>query len=159
MDVLYPVYSTRDNVKFFGRLACSIRSLQKNTFKDFNICIVDTSPESLLPVINSYVGAKFKYLWHPKNNNIETQYGFFNKPYTINLGVQELVTSDMLMLSDVDIVYPPDYMQMMIDLFDETACDLVTPLCHKLDKEFYDSNHSYLIDLPGEASTGPGIPQ
>lgn len=147
MDILYTVYTDGSNHQFFRRLQCSIESLLRTNF-DVKICIVDASPVPIKYHLSLY--CNFKYL-HYKN-----KFTTFNKSHAINVGVKNLVKSEIFKLSDADIVYPHDHIFKVNNEMKTT--DYLTYHGYFIHTEFYASEFSKLLTLPGHWSNTPGIP-
>jgi hypothetical protein len=158
VDVLYPIYSKLDNADFFARMKCSVDSLLCGDFTDFVICVCDTSPESLKLQLDAIIPIPYRYVHNPQGTPVETGYGRFSKPYTLNFGVKTLVTAPVLKLSDVDIVYSTDHMTKVLERITSGQSDVVTYKGHRMMVKFYHHHLPLLMAQGGEYLTTPGIP-
>jgi len=78
--------------------------------KDVNICICNTSVSDITEAME---GFNFKYYYST------LQIAPYCKPVTINWGVKHLVRSEYFILSDIDIIYPPTYIEEMKKLIEK----------------------------------------
>ena len=84
------------------RLRKSIRSIIN---QKVNICVCNTSKQCILNEIKDL--GKIKYLHFP------LELKEYNKPMTINIGVQELVRTPYFFISDIDLIYPSTFVENM----------------------------------------------
>jgi predicted glycosyltransferase involved in capsule biosynthesis len=108
LDVLYPFHFNNKLNEAIGRLKSSIDSIKD---QNVNICISNTSKKSIKDYFIEYPNIKF----------FEEEVDIFPycKPKTINKGVKNLVSSDYFLISDIDILYPANYVEVMEKLIDE----------------------------------------
>jgi hypothetical protein len=161
IDVIYPVYTNLENKdeKFFRRMTCSVESLLKNkaTFPDFRIIVSDSSPTSLKSTLDQILPMDLiDYLYRPLQTRIQTGYGRFSKPHTMNVAVKEKVTAPLVKISDIDIVYSEDHMEKIAFMMERV--DVLTYRGHRMHNEFYSSDLNTLLKQPGEYLQTPGIP-
>lgn len=100
-DFLYPFHFEKNLEESIQRLRISIKSIQKQNVR---ICICNTSPKCIKSFLNGLV---FDYVHLPQKLNT------YCKSKTINLGVKSLVKSKYFFTSDIDLVYPPNFISYM----------------------------------------------
>lgn len=131
-----------------GRFKSSLESTYKQKCR---ICVCDTSINSLYDEIKDYVDKK-NYIHCPA-----VPADTYNRSRSINIGVKKLVKTPYFIISDIDLVYPPTYVQELIKY---TTCpvpirvvftnhnlgpDVVTgnyDECHKASEHSFDSTRS-----------------
>lgn len=107
IDVLYPFQYQDDEIySAINRLFCSINSIIN---QDVNICICNTSETDIWKYIKNIKG--LRYFHCP----IDTYP--YCKTKTINIGVKKLVKTSYFLLSDIDLVYPPDYIEILFNKY------------------------------------------
>jgi len=158
IDVLYPIYQEQNDPDFWERFRCSVDSLCRGTFNDFSICVSDTSPFPWEDRVAATIPVPFRYHHIHKVNQVRTGYGLFNKPFTVNVGVNTMVDAPILKMSDVDIVHPPNHLEAVYREISERRISFLTCRCHRLLVKTYTSDYRRLLDVQGEPSTAPGNP-
>lgn len=144
-DFLYPFDFDRNLItRAIKRLKCSINSIHKQNVRIIvcNTSVIDIA--SLLPKMDNLV-----YVHVPNTKP-------FNKPKTINYAVKNLVKSDYFFLSDIDLSYPPNYIEQTTTYMGsygkckhcgEEQPVRVIPLCKFVQKEHY-ADYQKLSILP-----------
>jgi hypothetical protein len=98
-DLLYPYHFDKNDTDAITRLKSSILSLID---QDVNICVCNTANHFIYNDIKEL--KDIRYLHKPTNDN-------FNKPKTINIGVKEMIKTEYFIMSDIDLVYHPEYVE------------------------------------------------
>jgi len=99
-DVLYPFHFENDVESAVERLLVSIESLINQNVR---ICVCNTSPKC----IKKYLPSGLDYIHIPRTD--ET----YCKSKTINIGVKKMIRSEYFFTSDIDLVYPPTFIEYM----------------------------------------------
>lgn len=102
LDVLYPFHFDKDIDSAIQRLKVSISSLIN---QDVNINVYNTSTKCIKKYLKDY--DNISYYHNPKELEV------YCKCMTINLGVKKLITTDYFLMSDIDLVYPPTFIDTM----------------------------------------------
>lgn len=154
IDILYPIRADLNDEKFFKRFQCSIDSLKKNNYDGkINFCFSDCSPKPLKEILQSMVGGDIKYI------HFDNKYPTFNKAWTINVGVKNIIETSIFKISDVDIVYCSEHMNKVMAKMDNgNGLSFLSYTGHKMLKEIYSSDFNKLRIVPGEWMSTPGIP-
>ena len=85
--------------------------------------------------------------------------GVFNKPKFINYAVKNLIKDDWFIFSDIDLIYPQDYIEKMKDYISEKPVRVI-PWNYNIYQENYTTNISKLMELqhsPGGFAHGNGL--
>lgn len=138
IDFLYSFHFNEEYLKdnIFRRFRASIRSIIS---QKVNVCVCNTSNKCVYNKIKDL--GKIKYVHKPTNN-------FYCKPLTINYGVKNLVTTPYFILSDIDLVYPKNYIEIMKKYFwhgIEIPRRVVT-YNYNIGKKYITSNYDLLFD-------------
>lgn len=102
IDFLYSFQFNKDRVSAIERLRNSIKSI---CHQNVRICVCDTSEKSIKNGLNGL--GKIEYYHHPLSAKI------YNKSKTINIGVKNLIKTDYFLISDIDLIYPPNFIKNM----------------------------------------------
>jgi len=138
IDILFVVWADPKDNDFFERFKHSYLSLHFGTFKAFRVCVVDASLRSVRHRIQSFC-ANFDYLHVPRKK--------FIRAWALNVGMKELVTADIVKISDADLVYCQLHLQKTLNKMQE-GFDLVTNAGHRLGVKVYSHDLNYLLTLP-----------
>lgn len=109
IDFLYPFQFNSQPMRShaLGRFCRSLESAFKQSYP-IRVCICDLSLEPIFDRIKErFPENKFAYFHHPYK-------GIFSPGKARNVGVRKLVESEWLILSDIDMLYPYDYVQKLI---------------------------------------------
>lgn len=151
IDILYTIHALKKDEKFFKRFECSVKSFRQGSYKDFRICVVDTSPSPVKEIISKFLPENFGYIYKYKEE--------FHKAWSINVGVKHLVKTPIFQLSDVDIIFGPYHLSTVMDKMIKRNMILISYTCHKLASEFYSYYIPDLKDRECESvGCSPGIP-
>ena len=107
-DFLYSFYFNEDIEPAIQRLKISIRSIIE---QNVTVCICNTSEKDIKEYLLEF-DKKIKYRHLPQKDKI------YCKSKIINYGVENLVSSEYFFLSDIDLVYPPNFINFL-SLFTE----------------------------------------
>lgn len=102
IQVLYPIFNL--NKKQKNNLILSIKSLKRqNTNNEIEFCFSDMSDveEDL-----SFLRTPHKKYFEENSSNY-----FFPKPIALDNGIKKLITTEYFIVSDVDIIYPADFVE------------------------------------------------
>jgi glycosyltransferase involved in cell wall biosynthesis len=117
------------------RVKRCLDSLTSQTFRDFDVLFVDygSQPEtvkSIRPLIESYTFARYIYT--------DTRGWPWNRAQALNIAGRQ-VKSDYIMTTDVDMIYPPDFLETVMSQADLGKELHVVP--HLLPEDFSDWEH------------------
>lgn len=101
-DFLYSFHFNKDVDSAIERLRCSIKSIID---QNVNVCVSNTSELDIEDKISDL--GNINYIHRPVLINP------YCKSKTINLGVKELVKSSYFFISDIDLIYPPDFIKII----------------------------------------------
>lgn len=99
-DVLYPFHFAKNVESAVERLLVSIESLINQNVR---ICVCNNSPKC----IKKYLPSGLDYIHVPGTDEK------YCKPKTINIGVKKMIRSEYFFTSDIDLVYPPTFVEYM----------------------------------------------
>ncbi len=148
IDVVYTFHYDRISIKkAIQRLQCSIGSLIN---QDVRIIVINASKTNIAKYLKDF---PIEYHHHP--------YGVtgMEKCVLINHVVKYFVQTPYFFVSDIDLVYPPDYIKKML----ETAWDIrqlfkvdvrLIPYVINLQSEYYASNYNELLNSSIERYEG-----
>jgi hypothetical protein len=118
IDVLYPFHFDGGELNSaIGRLRTSIMSLKDQNVR---ICICDTSGFS--------IARHIKDLCERSGYYHQPTFKPFSKSLTINVGVRHLIRTRYFILSDIDLVYQPDYVERMMSYVNRKPPVRVIPM-------------------------------
>jgi len=147
IDVVYTFHYSNGIKKAIQRLQCSIRSL---IHQDVRIIVVNASK---INIANQLKEFPVEYYHRPYG---ETG---MEKCVLINFAVKNFVQTPYFFVSDIDLVYPSDYIKSML----ETALEIknifktdvrLIPYVINLQSEYYTSNYKDLMDSKVERYDG-----
>lgn len=115
------------------RLIKSIESIRKQNVR---ICVCNTSKECILPYIKHF--EEISYIHTP----LDIQE--YNKSMTINLGVREMISGEYFFVSDIDLIYPPNFIKNMMKYTLLKNPVRVYFYTHNLADEFENCSYQYL---------------
>jgi len=102
-DMLFPFhFEGKSRQGALERLIASIKSIRN---QKVNICVCNTSTECIYDAIKNLCNISYQH----RPTFLET----YNKPLTINLGVNLMITTPYFLLSDIDLIYPSTYVDEM----------------------------------------------
>lgn len=102
LDVLYPFHFNKDVESSVNRLRTSIKSIINQKVR---ICVCNTSERCIRKYLK---GLNVEYMHMP----INLRSGYC-KSKTINLGAKSMIRSKYFFTSDIDLVYPPNFVKYM----------------------------------------------
>lgn len=140
VDLLYVFrYDDAHIQNAIKRLRCSIQSVQKQSIIP-NIIVADYSDRSIRDELRDIRNITYKY-------NV-VQMPQFNKSLLINHAVRKFVTTEYFFFSDIDLVYPPDYIQRMLAQIDSRKRIVrVVPYNYNIYEERYTFDYYLLLTL------------
>jgi len=100
-DFLYSFQYEQNISEFVKRLKYSIKSIIN---QNVNVCVCNTSTKCIGKYLEDF---DIKYIHSPK------KVLNYCKSKTINIGVDNLVSSDYFFISDIDLIYPPTFIDYM----------------------------------------------
>ncbi len=115
IDVLYTLRIDVHDEDAFLRFRCSLSSILKQSYRNINICICDSSAVSIKPFLDEVLKV-YKYLHYPYTSPLT---GDFYRAYMLNLGIKELCKSKYIQISDIDIVYNANHIFRLVSLIDK----------------------------------------
>lgn len=130
MDFLYS-YAFNNDVKSIERLRYSIKSIIKQKVK---VCVCNTSKECIYDQIKDL--GMIKYVHKPLDGND------YSKAKNINIGVDELVESEYFFISDIDLIYPRNFIKEMVKFTTYEKPVRVVFHNYNLGQEFYSTKIS-----------------
>lgn len=101
-DFLYSFHFDQNIEEAINRLKISIKSIIN---QNVNVCVCNTSVKCIKKYLIDFPSIKYIHL--PEKVKV------YCKSKIINLGVKELVSSKYFFLSDIDLVYPPTFIEYM----------------------------------------------
>lgn len=134
IDFLYVFnFSINKLAKAIERLNCSIKSIYKFN-KDFRILILDASEKNNKHFLEEkeniiYIHKPFK--------------GYFNKCVLINHLVKNYVQTEYFIFSDIDLIYPPGYIEKMKKKIKKDIVRII-PYNHNVFEDKYTSIYNYI---------------
>jgi hypothetical protein len=108
LDIIYSFHFNNRIEETICRLKSSIDSIKN---QEVNVCISNTSKNSIKEYFKDYTDINY----YEEVLNIEP----YCKCATTNKGIKNLVTSEYFLLSDVDILYPSNYVETMKTLIEQ----------------------------------------
>lgn len=102
-------FRNRDSV----RVRRCLDSLSKQSVKDFSVCFVDYGSDDYVSTeikkaVEAYTFCKYVYA--------PTVGKFWNRAHALNIGVRESGTSEFVLTTDVDIIFPPNFIEKLHDV-------------------------------------------
>ena len=101
-DFLYSFHFDQNIEEAIDRLKISIKSIIN---QKVNVCICNTSVKCIKKYLNDF--PSIKYIHQPEKVKV------YCKSKTINIGVKELISSNYFFISDIDLIYPPNFIEYM----------------------------------------------
>jgi predicted glycosyltransferase involved in capsule biosynthesis len=151
MDMLYTFQFETDHIqKAFNRLVCSINSLQN---QNLNIIVLNGSYKDIIKDLKLNVNRELAYV-HKYN------YKKGSKGKLINHGAKHFVKSDFFFISDIDLIYPPNFIEEFnnLDLYENDIPKRIVFDSYFLRKELYNFNHRLLLRELKEHNTHTPAP-
>jgi predicted glycosyltransferase involved in capsule biosynthesis len=134
MNVIYIFnYTPETYPQAFKRLQCSVKSLEN---QDVEIYVLNFSDERLLDSISGIIEIR------PAED-----YTYYNKARAINFLVRYWLESEYFLMSDVDIIYPKDYVEKMQVIADKYNSCRVIPFIYRTRNEIYSTDLSELYNV------------
>lgn len=131
-DFLYSFNYNKSSIpEACRRLMCSINSIKD---QDVNICICNTSKIDIWDKLKHL--NNIRYIHVPVKDK-------FCKSKTINIGVKRLVHSPYFFLSDIDLIYPPNYIETLKNKYSQTLEFYPIRVCtgvYNLGKRMFSNN-------------------
>jgi len=108
VDFLYIFKFSNDKIeKAIQRLICSIRSIKNQNYGGVvNIYVVNSSEADISPDLKDLC---LNYIFKPVT-------GYFNKSFLINCAVNNFIKSEYFFISDIDLIYGPDYIKNSLQM-------------------------------------------
>lgn len=131
IDLLYPFHFNGVKRKpALNRLKTSIASI---ITQPVNVCVVNTSKKCIYSEIKNL--GPMRYI-HKENK------GEFSKGLTINFGVRNLIKTSYFLMSDVDLVYHPNYVNYICKYINFSPKRVVPYNYNLQNRTFYSSNYN-----------------
>lgn len=105
IQILYPIFNLSEKQK--KNLKMSVKSIENlNTKHEIEFCFSDLSPEKQ---DLSFLKVPFKRYHKPTSK-------VFPKSESVNIGFKKLINTNYFIMSDVDVIYPYDFIEKSLEL-------------------------------------------
>ena len=101
-----------EGVYFDGAIERLRYSLESIKDQNVNICLSNNSTECIFDMVSD-IHSDIKYIHKPYN-------GLFSRALTINFAVKSLVKSEYFMISDIDLIYQKNHVQILLEKVNES---------------------------------------
>ena len=100
-------FKNRDTV----RVRRCLDSLQQQSLKEFHVCFVDYGSEDN---VSGEIQALVQRYSFCKYVHVPSQGQFWNRGHALNIGVRQSKPSEYILTTDIDLVFPPNFIENLI---------------------------------------------